>query len=193
MYWRWSDILIEANHKTDYFNIDGKLVQCLRGQSIKSLRTWGERWGVNQMTVKRFLNRLKKDGFISIENLKRTTRLTVLNYNLYQKSMLQLKPNRSESYKDERYDDVTTYTENLLQLQDSLSEGCKDECYNLDEKSVTNRSKEDSYIREDSLKNSLEKKDLDKEFEEFEKSPEAEKLFHKHRFPEKQTPHDRTH
>jgi DNA-binding transcriptional regulator YhcF (GntR family) len=147
----WIDILCEVNYKPDHFNIDGKLIACGRGQSVKSLRTWAAMWGVSQTTVKRFFELLERDRIISIENLKRTTRITVLNYDLYQKSMSQLTDTKSEGCKDESNNVVTTCDENALQLIDIKSESCEDERYNLDEKSVTNRSNEEVFNGENSL------------------------------------------
>jgi len=212
----WLDILLDVNWKPDQYNIDGRLIQCGRGQSIKSLRTWGERWGVNRMKAKRFLEQLQKHEMISIESLKRTTRITVSKYDSYQKSMLQHKPLKPEHCTDRSYNSDTTCDENLLQLQAPLLEGCRGERDNLHQESVHDRSKEDSLFKqENSLEDSPfesggaltpqkvkgdipeEKKseeDLDKEFELFKESEEANGLTLESMFPKiKPTPHDPTH
>lgn len=198
----WIDLIMEANFKPSGFNVDRKFIACGKGQSVKSLRSWAVRWGISQTSVKRFLKLLERDRLISVEPLKRTTRITILNYDSYQKPMLQLKDSDSSGYISERYDPVTTNHENLLQLMDSMLGSYEDSCYNLNEKNVTNRKKKDSLFKQEfSSLNSSSERDLtqqsvkveapeeiniDSLFDEFLKTPEAEKL-------ERETPHSPTH
>lgn len=170
----WIDILCEVNYKPDRVNIGGKLIVCGRGQSVKSLRTWAALWGVSQTTVKRFFKTLERDRMISIENLKRTTRITVLKYDLYQKSMSQLTDTKSEDCKDTSYNVVTTCDENALHLTNSKSGSCESWSYNLDEKSVTNMSNEEVFKAENLLK----KKEVElSDKKKYEKLPDALKSF----------------
>jgi uncharacterized phage protein (TIGR02220 family) len=80
----WSDILFETNHSDQKVNIGFELFECKRGQSVKSLQTWAKDWKTEKDTVRNFFQLLKKDGMILIENLKKTTRITICNYELYQ-------------------------------------------------------------------------------------------------------------
>lgn len=80
----WSDILFEVNHTEATVRIGFDLIECRRGQSLNSLQTWAKRWRCDVSTVRRFFKSLEKDKMISVENLKKTTRLTVCNYDTYQ-------------------------------------------------------------------------------------------------------------
>lgn len=88
----WLDILLSANYIDNKVLIKGVLVECKRGQSVKSLETWAKEWRTSKATVKRFLDLLENDKNIETENLQITTRITVCNY---------------DSYNDVRYGDDT--------------------------------------------------------------------------------------
>lgn len=79
----WLDILMECNHEGKKFNIGFDLIECNRGQTVNSLMTWGKRWGVDISTVRRFFKLCESDHMIVTENLQKTTRLTVCNYDSY--------------------------------------------------------------------------------------------------------------
>jgi len=79
----WLDILLEVNHKKMKVNLGFKLVDCDRGQTIKSLQGWAQRWGVSKDSARHFLRLLQDDNMIKTENLKYTTRITVCNYDEY--------------------------------------------------------------------------------------------------------------
>jgi len=83
----WVDILFMVNHEDNKINIGFELFDCKRGQSIMSLQNWAARWNVNKDTARNFLKLLEKDGMILHENLSKTTRLTVCNYDNYQTSL----------------------------------------------------------------------------------------------------------
>jgi hypothetical protein len=80
----WIDILLEVNHKPKKVLIGSKLIDCNRGQSINSLLTWAKRWRTNVSAVRRFLHLLESDSMIRIENVSKTTRITVCKYESYQ-------------------------------------------------------------------------------------------------------------
>ena len=80
------DILILCNHSKQSVLINGEILQCEKGQSIRSLNTWSNEFG-NWWTIQKvrtFFKLLEKDNMISIEGLRKTTRLTVCNYISYQ-------------------------------------------------------------------------------------------------------------
>lgn len=82
----WVVIISEVNHQSSKVLIEGELIGCKRGQSINSLATWvnilGDDWTIQKLRT--FLKLLEKDGMINTEGLRKTTRLTVCNYDSYQ-------------------------------------------------------------------------------------------------------------
>ena len=83
----WMDMLLMANHADTKVNIGFELYDCKRGQSILSLKSWGERWGVSKHTVRNFFVLLEKDLMITHENLQKTTRITICKYDTYQSDL----------------------------------------------------------------------------------------------------------
>ena len=79
----WLDILLTVNSAKKDVPIGNEIFVCDRGQSIKSLQTWATRWGVSKDTARNFLNLLKKDNMILHENIGKSTRITVCNYDTY--------------------------------------------------------------------------------------------------------------
>ena len=83
----WVIILMEVNHTDKKVLISGKLLECKKGESLKSLDTWGTIFGGwSKNKVYRFFNLLKKDNMIDIKSETVTTRLRVCNYCKYQSS-----------------------------------------------------------------------------------------------------------
>lgn len=80
----WLDILLTVNREDKKVNIGMMLIDCKRGQSVMSLKNWGKRWGVSKDRVRSFFELLKNDTMITTENLSKTTRITVCNYEAYQ-------------------------------------------------------------------------------------------------------------
>lgn len=80
----WLDILLQANHEGNKVNVGMQLIDCGRGQCVLSLKNWSERWGVSRDTVRNFLTLLKSDAMITTENLTKSTRITICNYESYQ-------------------------------------------------------------------------------------------------------------
>ena len=80
----WIDILLNVNFVDTKVNIGFNLFDCKRGQSIRSLQNWAERWGVSKDTARNFLKLLEKDGMILHENIGKSTLITVCNYDNYQ-------------------------------------------------------------------------------------------------------------
>lgn len=83
----WVDMLLTVNHADTKVNIGLELYECKRGQSILSLKSWGERWGVSKDAVRNFFVLLEKDKMISRENIQKTTRITICNYDSYQSDL----------------------------------------------------------------------------------------------------------
>ena len=81
----WFDILLQVNHseKSVKVNLGLKIIECGRGQTIMSLNNWAERWNVSRDCARHFLHLLQNDDMIKMENVKKSTRITVCNYDTY--------------------------------------------------------------------------------------------------------------
>lgn len=84
----WIDIIMEVRHypKPDKIMIKNSIIICNRGQSIKSIQTWANRWNWTRSAVQRFFKLLSGQGMLKTENLTKTIRLTVCNYDTYQQT-----------------------------------------------------------------------------------------------------------
>lgn len=80
----WLDMLITVNFKDSKTLMGNQLIECKRGQSTMSLQHWATRWKVDKNKVRNFFVLLEKDGMILHENLSKTTRITICNYDSYQ-------------------------------------------------------------------------------------------------------------
>jgi len=85
-YRAWSDILFSVNFKDNKSIIEGEIVVCKRGQSTLSIDSWavvfGKGW--TRQKVRTFFKLLSSDEMINTKGLRKTTILTVCNYNTYQ-------------------------------------------------------------------------------------------------------------
>jgi len=81
----WIDIVKEArwSYKPTVVPIGLRKISCERGQCIKSLETWASRWKWSKSRVRRFLAVLRNRRDIDTENVAKTTRITVCNYDDY--------------------------------------------------------------------------------------------------------------
>jgi len=122
----WIDILLTVNHSESKVNIGNVLIECKRGQSIRSLQTWAVQWQTNKSMVRRFFDLLQNDEMISTENVKKSTRLTVCNYDSYQDSrnanetQAKRKRNANETQTTPNNNDNNVYNENKENNLDSL-------------------------------------------------------------------------
>lgn len=82
----WIIILLEVNFEDKKILIEKELIDCYRGQSLYSLKTWtlkfGKGWSIQK--TRTFFNLLENDKMIITEGMRKTTRLTVCNYDTYQ-------------------------------------------------------------------------------------------------------------
>jgi len=78
------DVLLEVNHSEQTFPIKGELYTCGIGECLNSLETWGKRWRWSRSKVKRFFTLLEKDSIICLKDERKTTRLTLCNWETYQ-------------------------------------------------------------------------------------------------------------
>ena len=80
----WEDILLRVNYIEGESLFGNEKIICKRGQSIKSLDTWAKIFNWDKSKVKRFFDLLQKNSMIVVENLHKTTRITVCKYEDYQ-------------------------------------------------------------------------------------------------------------
>lgn len=79
-------MLMEVNYEDKKVEIDGKLYNCKRGQSLNSIQTWVEAFGRpwSRQKVRTFFKLLEGDGIINQQGMRKTTILTICNYDKYQ-------------------------------------------------------------------------------------------------------------
>jgi len=84
-YEAWIDILMESQHSYEPQKVmlGMKILYCNYGESLKSMKTWGRRWGWGKTKVKRFLDLLQRMNQIVYANETITTRIKVINYESY--------------------------------------------------------------------------------------------------------------
>lgn len=82
----WITMLLLVNYESKKDIIDGELIECYRGQALFSLSTWtskfGKGWTIQK--TRTFFNLLTKDNMIRVEGMRKTTRITICNYDSYQ-------------------------------------------------------------------------------------------------------------
>jgi hypothetical protein len=77
-------LLLLANHKPNPVIIKNRLIQCDRGETLRSLDTLRKRWSWSKSAVRRFLRVLEEEKQIVTKNETQTTRITICNYSDYQ-------------------------------------------------------------------------------------------------------------
>jgi hypothetical protein len=80
----WIMILIEVNHVDEKVRIGNDFFTCKRGEKLYSLDTWAALFCWNKSKVRRFFNLLHRDSMIVLKSERKTTRITVCNYDTYQ-------------------------------------------------------------------------------------------------------------
>lgn len=80
----WIDLLFLANYKDSYFRVRGIKVEIPRGCLGHSLSTLADRWKWSKNKVIRYLNELEMDTQIEQQKDNLTTRIKIINYDLYQ-------------------------------------------------------------------------------------------------------------
>lgn len=80
----WEDLLLKVNHTEQSVLIGVTTIQCDRGQSVRSLDSWAKDFNWSKSRVLRFFRMLQKCSMIRLENVQKSTRLTICNYEDYQ-------------------------------------------------------------------------------------------------------------
>jgi hypothetical protein len=79
----WIDILLTVNHTDTKVLIKNTLVECNKGESVRSLDSWARQWGVSKKAVFSFFKLLEKDGMVETQNIGVSTRLKVLQWRVF--------------------------------------------------------------------------------------------------------------
>lgn len=77
-------MLLRANHESKKVLIDGRLVECERGELITSLCALAKDWGVSRDVVRHFLDVLESDTMVTRKATTKYTQITICNYASYQ-------------------------------------------------------------------------------------------------------------
>lgn len=82
----WLDILLSVRFSTkpEKRLIGEKQFICRYGESLRSVKTWAERWGWSRSVTHRFLKYLESERMIGTVNETVTTRISVVNFKRYQ-------------------------------------------------------------------------------------------------------------
>ena len=82
----WIIILLNVNHSDKETVIGNQKFICKRGESLLSLESWATKFGRgwNKSKVRRFLKLLEKCSMVVQKSERKTTRITVCNYDTYQ-------------------------------------------------------------------------------------------------------------
>ena len=80
----WIDMLLLANHKTNFIRKRGVLVEVKKGQLGWSEVALSKRWQWSRGKLRRFLNELKTVQQIEQQKNNVTTLITIINYESYQ-------------------------------------------------------------------------------------------------------------
>jgi hypothetical protein len=122
----WIDMLMEARHseRPAQILIGSHLIECGRGQCIKSLESWGSRWHWDKSKVRRFFALLQDANQIRLENVTKTTRITICNYETYNGT----RPDSETIMKRSCYDDETHLTpnKNVIKKEREKEPSCGD-------------------------------------------------------------------
>lgn len=83
----WIDILLTVNTIGSKVPIGNEIFICNRGESLLSIQSWATRWNVSKDTARNFLTMLEKDKMINRVNIGKSTRLSICNYDSYQRPL----------------------------------------------------------------------------------------------------------
>ncbi|NQV18203.1 MAG: hypothetical protein HQ534_06650 [Armatimonadetes bacterium] len=80
----WIDIILTVNFMDGVAKIRNQKYICKRGEALLTLDEWAEGWRWHRSKVRRFLDKLKDAGMISVEHDASKLRIRVLNYDKMQ-------------------------------------------------------------------------------------------------------------
>ena len=77
---KWLDLLLLVNFQETKVEISGEIFVCKQGETLRSLLTLSNRWKCSRSKARRFLKLLEKDQMIRLKDERKTTRITISNY-----------------------------------------------------------------------------------------------------------------
>lgn len=80
----WITILLIVNHKEDEFLLHDEIIKCGKGESVMSLKSWAKTFHWSIQNVRTFFKLLQRENMIVTKGMRKSTRLTVCNYDYYQ-------------------------------------------------------------------------------------------------------------
>lgn len=80
----WIVMLLEVNHTDNKIQYGYDIIECKRGDSLNSLDRWSQIFNWHKSKVRRFFKMLEKDSMIVLNECKKTTHITISNYDKYQ-------------------------------------------------------------------------------------------------------------
>lgn len=80
----WMDLLLMANYEDHQEVFRGQIQNYHRGEVNRSYENLASRWGWDRRKVSRFLMALELEGMVSLKVTKRSTTVTLVNYDKYQ-------------------------------------------------------------------------------------------------------------
>ncbi|MDG0059155.1 hypothetical protein [Priestia sp. P5] len=85
----WIDLLLSASHKDNTILLNANITSVKRGELITSKKTLGERWKWSNNKVNKFMRILEEDHMAIVKCTSKYTRITLVNYDLYQVTPLK--------------------------------------------------------------------------------------------------------
>lgn len=80
----WIDLLLSASHKDHTILLNANITSVKRGEFITSKKALGERWEWSNNKVNKFMKILEEDRMAVVKCTSKYTRITLVNYDLYQ-------------------------------------------------------------------------------------------------------------
>ena len=97
----WIDLLLMASHEDCRVMVKGELASLKRGQLTVSLSFLSARWGRSKEKVLNFLRLLESDHMIERNSDRKSTTITICNYDSYQEVSEQTPTaNRPQTYRN---------------------------------------------------------------------------------------------
>lgn len=86
----WLHLILNANHSDKKVWVNGQEVELKRGQLLTSRKAISDKIGVAQSKIYRILSRYESEHQIEQQKTNKYTIITIVNYDLYQKSEQQI-------------------------------------------------------------------------------------------------------
>ena len=98
----WIDLLLNANHSDQEVILGYNIYICKRGQQLRSQETLAKHWNWSKSKVRRTLHLFQKCFMIELKPDRKTTQITICNYDKYQSERTASEPqvNRKRTASD---------------------------------------------------------------------------------------------